>query len=140
MLSVFLSIAILAVLVMIHEFGHFLAAKRAGVLVEELGIGLPPRLFGKKIGETIYSINALPLGGFVRLHGEQGQVTEDKDRGLYAQRPLKRIFIMFAGIFLNFLLGFSIIWGLFVIGHDIAVNCTNIEVINRRVAITSISK
>ncbi len=60
----------LSLLILVHEFGHFLAAKISGVRVEEFGLGFPPRLFGKKIGETLYSINWLPLGGFVKIYGE----------------------------------------------------------------------
>ena len=60
---------ILSILVFIHELGHFLVAKWAGIWVDEFGFGLPPRLFGKKVGETIYSINSLPIGGFVKLYG-----------------------------------------------------------------------
>jgi len=63
-------IIFLSILVLVHELGHFLAAKKFGLLVEEFGFGLPPRLWGKKIGETIYSINALPFGGFVKIFGE----------------------------------------------------------------------
>src|SRR5438270_11893420 len=63
-------VAILVVLVVIHELGHFVTAKLAGVKVLEFGIGYPPRLWGKKLGETEYTINALPLGGFVRMLGE----------------------------------------------------------------------
>src|SRR3989339_2274429 len=98
---------VLSLLILIHEFGHFYMAKKSGMLIEEFGIGLPPRLWGKKIGETIYSVNAVPLGGFVRLHGEQGEIPkaekedENKNRGLYAQKPLKRILILGAGITLN---------------------------------------
>ena len=73
---------ILSVLVLVHEGGHFLAARRAGILVEEFGFGLPPRIWGKKIGETIYSINALPFGGFVRLYGE-GKVVGRNKKGLF---------------------------------------------------------
>ena len=64
-------IAILLGLVILHELGHFVAAKLAGVRVEEFGIGMPPRIAGIRFGETIYSINWLPLGGFVRLTGEE---------------------------------------------------------------------
>ena len=60
----------ISLLILVHEFGHFLAARKFGVLVEEFGFGFPPRLFSKKIGETIYSLNLLPFGGFVRLYGE----------------------------------------------------------------------
>ena len=66
----------LIILMIIHEFGHFIIAKKFGIRVDEFGIGYPPRLFGKKIGETIYSINWLPLGAFVRIYGEEGGVDD----------------------------------------------------------------
>jgi len=71
MVSVVVFLLVLGLLVLIHEFGHFIAAKKSGVLVEEFGIGFPPRIWGKRIGENIYSINAIPLGGFVKLLGEE---------------------------------------------------------------------
>lgn len=77
LLIVFLS---LVGLITLHELGHFLLAKKFGVRVEEFGLLLPPRLWGKKIGETIYSINLIPIGAFVRLYGEDGDtVLEDSD-------------------------------------------------------------
>ena len=63
----------ISVLVLIHEFGHFIVAKKMGLLVEEFGFGFPPRLWSKKIGETVYSLNALPFGGFVKIAGEESQ-------------------------------------------------------------------
>ncbi|MDD2225420.1 MAG: site-2 protease family protein, partial [Candidatus Shapirobacteria bacterium] len=62
----------LSVLVLVHEWGHFIAARKTGVKVEEFGLGLPPRIIGKKFGDTIYSINWLMIGGFCRLYGEDG--------------------------------------------------------------------
>ena len=62
----------LIVLMIIHEFGHFIIAKKFGVRVEEFGIGYPPRIFGKKFGETLYSVNLVPLGAFVKIYGEEG--------------------------------------------------------------------
>ncbi len=64
----------LIALVVLHELGHFILAKKFGVPVEEFGIGFPPRLFGKKIGETVYSLNLLPLGAFVKIYGEEGGI------------------------------------------------------------------
>jgi len=69
-LTVIVFLIILSILVLIHELGHFFAAKKFGIKVEEFGFGLPPRLFGIKKGETMYSINWLPIGGFVKLYGE----------------------------------------------------------------------
>ena len=64
---------VLSLLILVHEIGHFAAARRVGIRVEEFGIGWPPRLFSRRIGETLYSINLLPLGGFVRMFGEFGE-------------------------------------------------------------------
>src|SRR3990167_7134311 len=70
LITILVFIIILSVLVLIHELGHFLVAKKFGIKVEEFGFGFPPRVWGKKIGETLYSINLLPIGGFVKLYGE----------------------------------------------------------------------
>jgi len=96
---------ILSVLVLVHEGGHFLAARRAGILVEEFGFGLPPRIWGKKIGETIYSINALPFGGFVRLYGEEKVVGRNKERAFSNKSQKVRIKILLSGVMMNLLLG-----------------------------------
>ncbi|HYE22399.1 MAG TPA: RIP metalloprotease RseP [Verrucomicrobiae bacterium] len=72
MVTLIIFIVILGLLVFVHELGHFVMAKRSGMAVEEFGFGFPPRLFGIKKGETIYSINWIPLGGFVKIVGEDG--------------------------------------------------------------------
>ena len=69
-MPIFLFFVILLVLVLVHEFGHFITAKKFGIRVDEFGFGFPPKLFGKKIGETTYSFNAIPFGGFVKIFGE----------------------------------------------------------------------
>jgi regulator of sigma E protease len=85
----------LFILILLHEFGHFILAKKFGVKVEEFGIGYPPRLFGKKIGETLFSINLLPLGGFVKIHGEEEKSDDPRSFG---QKPLwQRALIVFGG-------------------------------------------
>src|ERR1700728_3714781 len=61
---------VLGIMVIVHEFGHFIAAKLCGVRVEQFSVGFPPRLFGIKIGETDYCVGATPLGGFVKMTGE----------------------------------------------------------------------
>lgn len=92
---------LLSLLVFVHELGHFLAAKRENVKVEEFGLGFPPRLFSKKLGETIYSINVIPFGGFVRLHGEE---LKAKDRRSFSSKSAwSRVKITTAGVFFNFL-------------------------------------
>ncbi len=69
-MSIIWFIVIIVVLILVHEIGHFLAAKLSGIRVDEFGIGFPPRIWGKKFGETIYSINWIPFGGFVKIFGE----------------------------------------------------------------------
>ena len=76
---------ILSLLVVVHEIGHFLTARRFGIKVEEFGLGLPPRMVGIKKGETLYSLNWIPLGGFVKIKGEQG---ESKDSDSFATHPV----------------------------------------------------
>src|SRR3989338_6597948 len=112
--TILVFLVVLSILVLIHEFGHFVVAKRSGVLVEEFGFGIPPRVFGIKKGETIYSINLLPFGGFVRLHGENTEdgVTDSK-RAFINKSKKARIAIIVAGVFMNFILAvvtFSIVY------------------------------
>lgn len=103
-LDIFRFLLGLSVLVFVHELGHFLAAKRAGIKVEEFGIGFPPRVFKKKVGETTYSLNLFPIGGFVRLYGEEENVDKDKERAFYHKKPLARAGVVVAGVVMNFLL------------------------------------
>ncbi len=103
----------LLVLVVIHEFGHFFAAKKFDIKVLEFGFGIPPRAWGKKIGETIWSLNWLPLGGFVRLLGEDevDKNVLDNKRSFAAKPVWQRISVVVAGVVMNLLLA----WGLFYI-------------------------
>ena len=99
-------ILLFLMLVVVHEYGHFLVAKRNGVDVEEFGVGFPPKLFGKTMGKGIfksyYTINLLPLGGFVRLKGES---SEDKREGSFGAASLKaKAKIAFAGVVANTIL------------------------------------
>jgi regulator of sigma E protease len=100
-----MAILALSVLVIAHEFGHFIIAKLSGVWVEEFGVGLPPKIWGKKIGDTVYSINAFPFGGFVRLHGETGDAKITNGRMAYLNKSrFTRILIALGGIIMNYLL------------------------------------
>jgi len=104
--SILTAVLVLSFLILIHELGHFIAAKKSGVYVEEFGIGLPPRLFGKKFGETIYSINALPFGGFVKLHGENSLDSIKYPKRSFLKKSKKiRILIITAGVLMNFFVG-----------------------------------
>lgn len=103
--TVIIFFIIFSLLVLVHELGHFLAAKKSGVRVEEFGAGYPPRLLGKKIGETIYSLNLIPFGGFVRIYGHEEAVDKDIDRAFTGQSKFKRSLIILGGVMMNFLLG-----------------------------------
>jgi regulator of sigma E protease len=102
------AIPVFGLLVLVHEFGHFLTAKWAGIRVEEFGIGFPPRLFGIQRGETLYSINLLPIGGFVRMPGENGETADASgqfDPRSFAAKPAgKRALVLVAGVTMNVLL------------------------------------
>lgn len=97
---------ILSGLILIHEFGHFYVAKKNGVKVHEFGLGLPPKIFGKKVGETEYTLNWLPIGGFVRIEGEDpSEKITDPKHSFQNKSPKVRLSILLAGIFMNTLLG-----------------------------------
>lgn len=105
-------VIILSVLILVHELGHFLVARLFKIKIEEFGLGYPPKIFGKKIGETIYSLNLLPFGGFVRMMGEDPTSLKelrgagsDYKRAFYKQKKRVRIMVLMAGVVMNFLLG-----------------------------------
>lgn len=114
MLTILSLLIVLSILVFVHELGHFVVAKRSGIRVEEFGWGYPPRLL--KLWEhegTIYSINAIPFGGFVRMPGEDDPSVKDG----FASRPkLTRLAVLFAGPFMNFVLAAVLFASSFVIG------------------------
>ena len=112
-MSVVIFIIILLVLVLVHEFGHFFVAKKFGIKVEEFGFGFPPKLFGKKFGETEYTLNLLPLGGFVRIFGEspddENTNGPDAARSFVNKAKWKQALVLFAGIFANFILAWFLL-------------------------------
>lgn len=117
-----LAIALLSLiaLMIIHEFGHFIIAKKFGVRVDEFGVGYPPRLFGKKIGETIYSVNLIPLGAFVRIYGEEGGL--DDYRSFSNLKIWKRVLIILGGVAAFWLASIILFSVVFAIGADVPVS------------------
>ena len=115
-MSIIIFFIILLVLVLVHECGHFFAAKKFGVRVDELGFGFPPKIFGIKKGETEYTLNALPIGGFVKIFGENPNEENtngpDASRSFVNKPKWQQAIILFAGVAMNFLLA----WILFSIG------------------------
>ncbi|MBU0766571.1 site-2 protease family protein [Patescibacteria group bacterium] len=120
LLSVLAFFLLLTVLILIHEWGHFIAARKSGVIVEEFGFGFPPR--AKKLfkqGGTVFTLNWIPFGGFVRLKGENASnEKERKANGSFGSVPIyKRIIILIGGVFMNFVLAITLLTVGFSVGQ-----------------------
>jgi regulator of sigma E protease len=108
MLTIILIIVLFASLVILHEWGHYVAARRSGVIVDEFGIGFGPKLLGRVVGKTLYTINALPLGGFVRLRGEDAG---DTGPGTFASAKIgAKTKILLAGVGMNLVTAFVLLY------------------------------
>ena len=120
-------IGLVVILVVIHEFGHFATAKLFGVRVHEFGIGFPPKFLGIRKGETEYTLNLIPLGGFVKLAGENDP---EEPRSLASKPALVRGIILSAGSFMNVVLAIAIFSVLFMVPNDVTVGDVIIEEVN----------
>lgn len=128
MLIIIIVIVGLSLLILGHEAGHFFAAKLFGLKVDEFGFGFPPRIAAKKIGDTEYSINWLPFGGFVRISGERGEMAAfdgskdvavndaDSHRLFFNQPTWKKSIIVLAGVVINFIIGWFLISAVLMVG------------------------
>jgi regulator of sigma E protease len=115
-ITIVLFIGILGILVVIHELGHFVTARLANVRVLEFGIGFPPRAkVMRNRGETLYTLNWLPIGGFVKLEGEDGDAADDA-RSFSSQRWITKMLILVAGVAMNIVLAFAIFTSIALIG------------------------
>lgn len=113
--GIIIGIIVLVVLVVLHELGHAIAARRSGVVVEEFGIGFPPRFWSKKLKNgTLFSLNALPIGGFVKLQGENDSARKKGDYG--AATFWQKTKILLAGVVVNWLIAVVILTGLALVG------------------------
>ena len=115
------------ILVVIHELGHFFVAKFFNVKVNEFGVGFPPKIFGWKKGETEYTLNAIPLGGFVRLEGEEESTGP---RSMASKSPGVRAAIIGAGSFMNAVLAIAIFAALFMVPRDVTMGDVVVEAIS----------
>jgi regulator of sigma E protease len=125
LLEVFIIIVSISLLVTIHELGHFLIAKRLGIKVEEFGIGYPPRIIAKKIGETVYSLNLIPFGGFVRISGEEGEEGESKDEKLrsFLHRPYwQKSAVIVGGVLAFWIISWPLFTAALYFGNPISIS------------------
>jgi len=120
-------LGVLAVLILAHELGHFATAKAFGIKVDEFGLGFPPRLFGVKRGETLYSLNAIPLGGFTKMAGEEDPKVP---RSLAGKGIGTRLIVLSAGSIMNLLLPLVLFSIAFMIPHNVVIEPTVVEIVN----------
>lgn len=130
-MTILIFFLVLFVLILVHEWGHFIAAKKTGMRVDEFGIGFPPKLFGIKKGETVYSFNALPIGGFVKIYGENAEDAAndavngaDIARSFVAKSKLSQAIVLIAGVTMNIIFAWFLFFLVFSIGIPTAVDET----------------
>jgi len=144
-MDIIIFLIVLAILIIAHEFGHFIVAKKSGIRVDEFAIGFPPKIWSKKIGETKYSLNLIPFGGFVKIFGEDPDKESisgpDSHRSFVNKPKHIQAAVISAGVFFNILLAWLLISIGLVSGLPMPVNFApeNTEVINSSLVITSVA-
>lgn len=130
-MQILIFLAVLFVLILVHEWGHFFAAKRTGMRVDEFGIGFPPKLASYQKGETKYSLNALPIGGFVKIYGEDALVegenplevqNPDRHRSFTARPHWAQAVVLVAGVTMNVLFAWLLFVAVFLLGVPTVVD------------------
>lgn len=141
-MSAIIFIVILAILVFVHELGHFLLAKRSGVRVDEFSIGFPPRIFSKKYGETLYSLNLIPFGGYVKIFGENpdedSMSGEDSKRSLVNKPRYIQGLVLIGGIAFNIIFAWLLISISLMSGYKMPVEASNYPVENAKITVLSV--
>lgn len=146
-MNILIFIIILGVLIFVHELGHFIFAKKTGMFVEEFSIGFPPRIFSRKKGETLYSVGSIPLGGYVKIFGEEyGEEnktnSEDKNsRSFVRQSKKNQILVLIAGVSFNLLLAWFLFTIAFMSGMPVSANSfSDIKLENTKLVLIDILK
>lgn len=143
-MSFIIFIIVLAILVFVHELGHFLAAKKSGIKVTEFGIGFPPRLFSKQKGETLYSLNAIPFGGFVKIFGEdpddESLSGPEKERSISSKPKRTQALVLVAGVTFNILFAWMLISIGYTVGFPTSLTHTGPGIVeNPRLVVTTVA-
>lgn len=143
--TVILFLIVIAILVLVHELGHFIVAKLAGIRVDEFGIGFPPKIIGKKWGSTLYTLNAIPFGGFVKIYGEDQHSTSitdaDKATSFYYKPKWIQAAVLVAGVTFNVVFAWLLISLGFMSGMPAAVDGPNVaQVTNPQLIVTEVMK
>ncbi len=144
-MSIIIFLVILALLVLVHEFGHFITAKLSGIRVDEFGLGFPPRAVGIKKGGTIYSLNWIPFGGFVRIFGETPDEASidgpDKEKSFFNKPKSIQALVLVAGIVFNILFAWLLISIGFMIGMPAPEGYSaSMPVTNPKVTVIDVTK
>lgn len=142
-MTIIIFIIILAVLILVHELGHFIVAKKSGIKVEEFGLGFPPKIFSKTYGETTYTLNAIPFGGFVKILGEDSQnediKEEDKIRSFAYKPKWIQALVLIGGIVFNIVFAWLLLSVGFMFGMSAPAGHSSFgEVQNQQVVITNV--
>jgi len=119
-MNILLTVLLFAVIIFIHELGHFITAKACGIKVNEFSLGMGPAIFKKTAGETTYAVRVLPFGGYVSMEGENDD--SDDDRAFCNKKISKRFLVLVAGAVMNLLLGFLVTLGLTASSDNLATN------------------
>ena len=131
-MEILIFIAVIVALIVVHEFGHFVAAKWSGMRVDEFGLGYPPRaMVMGKIGETEYTLNWLPFGGFVKIYGEDGKQEAGavaESRAFSARPRILQALVLVAGVAMNLLFAYILITGALIAGTPRALSDNEISI------------
>lgn len=130
-MSIIIFIVILALLILVHEFGHFIVAKKSGIRVDEFGLGFPPKIYSKKFGDTLYTLNAIPFGGFVKIFGEDPhseEITEeDKPSSFFYKPKWIQALVLVAGVSFNVIFAWLLISFGYTLGLPSSVDESNFD-------------
>ena len=121
-MDILIFIVVLLVVVLVHEWGHYITAKLCGMRVDEFGFGFPPKLFGVQKGETEYTFNLLPIGGFVKIFGEDSEEAEGSPRAFTSRPRWAQALVLVAGVVMNIVLAWVLFSAVFIIGNQTVVS------------------